>query len=66
MATEDLVFDEQDESERDGPVSEQRDEIGHDGGEVLAAGNSDDSDDKGVEEGPDETRDGVEVVAEEL
>ena len=65
-AAEELVFDEQDDGEGDGPVAEQGDEVVDDGLQALLAGDGEHGDDDGDEERPDEARDGVEVVAQQL
>ena len=61
-----MVLDEEDEGKTDGPVAEQTDKIAHDGGEMVFASDGEDGDDQNDKERPDETRHGVEVVAEEL
>jgi hypothetical protein len=53
VAVETHVLDEEDQGEGDGR-------------EVVLAGDGDDGDDESDEEGPDETGDGVKVVAEQL
>ena len=65
-AAEALVLDQQDDGEGDGPVAEERDEVADDGRQVLATGDGEDGDDDRVGQRPDETRDGVEVVAKQL
>ena len=62
-AAEDLVLEQQDEGEGDGPVAQQRDEVGHDGRETVFARDGEDGDHERDRERPDEARDGVEVVA---
>ena len=65
-AAEPEVLDHQDEGEADGPVAEHGDEVADDGRQVLAAGDGEHGDDERDQEGPDEARHGVEVVAEQL
>ena len=65
-ATEELVLEQEDDRKADGPVAEKRHEIGHDGREVLLAGDGEHRDDDGKQQRPDQARDRVEVVAEQL
>ena len=66
MPAEPQILDKEDECERDSPVSEQRDEVRHNRGEMLLASNGEHGDDERDEERPDEARHGVEVVAQQL
>jgi hypothetical protein len=66
LASEPLVLNQEDEGERHSPVSKQRHEVADDGRQVLSARNSQDGNHERVDKRPDETRHGVEVVAEQL
>ena len=66
VSSEVFVFDEEDEGEADGPVSQQAHKVADDGREMVLARDGKNGNDERDEEGPDEARDGVEPVAQEL
>lgn len=66
MSAEPPVLDHEDDGEGDSPVTEQRDKVRDDGGQGILAGDSKDGNHERVEERPDESRDGMEVMAQEL
>ena len=66
MPAKPFILDQQHEGEADGPVAQQADEIGDNGGKVVFARDGEDGDDDGDKEGPDEAGHGVEPVPQQL
>jgi len=63
---EDLILDEEDDGKTDGPVSKHGDEIADNCRKMLLAGNGQNCNNDNEDQAPEKTRNGMEVVAEQL